>query len=194
MMRNILLVALLCVGTAGQAAPRINDRTLETDLSDQQRTYAEKYCSRFVIISKEMVGTTIKEMESSAPLSGLTVDDYFLHSLCKPREYSGSVRSPMIHYVAEAPFRKEEFLNSIWLYYLRKRHQPEIFHEILNTRNTIGESLLDYVESMHRKGSMYDNDGLVGPVRNIINFACAHGGIYLKYPKKCEATQPPTGE
>jgi hypothetical protein len=95
------------------------------------------------------------------------------------------VKSPLLHYIAEAPETREEFLDNIWLYYLYRKKQPDFFSVAVNATNTKGETLLDYLESLKQRG-INSQEGQQEPLKNIIEFACAHGGIYaLNKIKKC---------
>lgn len=151
----------------------------ETFPQANQNDYIEKYCMKFNQTPKELVSSLIKEFEKSS----FPVDEYFLHNKCQMEGYSTAVKSPMIHSIAEAPESRADFLNSIWLYYSKKRKQPEVFLQILNTKNTRGETILDYVESLRLKGRNNHPD-LAQPVDNLISFICSHGGIYSFHKNK----------
>lgn len=144
-----------------------------------QNDYIEKYCLKFNQTPKELVGSLIKDFEKTP----FPVDEYFLHNKCQMEGYSTAVKSPMIHSIAEAPESRADFLNSIWLYYSKKRKQPEIFMKILNTKNTRGETILDYIESLRVKGRNNHPD-LVDPVNNLIEYVCSHGGTYSFHKNK----------
>ncbi len=144
-----------------------------------QDDYFDKYCMKFTQTPKTLVGTLIAEFEKTP----YGADEYFYHTKCQPKGYSTAVKSPMIHYIAEAPESRGEFLNMIWLYYSKKRKEPEIFTKILNTKNSKGETILDYIESLRSMGTNVHVD-LQAPVAKLISFICSHGGVYATYKTK----------
>lgn len=136
-------------------------------------------CIQFEMAKKEVLSLTIRDMEQSKA----SVDEYFSHSECSMANYSSSVTSPMIHYVAEDPIGKQDFLNTIWLYYSKKRKEPEVFTKAINIKNSEGETLLDYIETLKKKG-FYSLDSESGPLKKIIDTLCLHGGTYSAYKEK----------
>lgn len=143
-------------------------------VTDKGEIYKIKnYCMRFAQIPQQLVGATIKEMEGTT----ISIENYLTEPQCQPRAYSNVVKSPMLHVVAEDPTKREEFLQNIWLYYSKKRKQPEIFNQAINAKNTEGETLLDYIETMRTKG-FYSQPAQKVALTKIINMLCSHGGIY----------------
>lgn len=146
-----------------------------------QKFISQGYCMQFSQIPQQMVGTMIKELETT----GYPVEKYLTDPICQPEGYSTSVKSPMLHAVADDVNKREEFLNNIWLYYSKKRKQPEIFDQAINAKNTKGETLLDYIESQ-RKNRAYPLPDQQPPLEKIIKMLCDHGGVYATTPnKKC---------
>ncbi|MEA9358046.1 hypothetical protein SHI21_17570 [Bacteriovorax sp. PP10] len=146
-----------------------------------QKFVSQGYCMQFAQIPQEMVGTMIKELETT----GYPVERYLTDPICQPAGYSVSVKSPMLHAIADDVNKREEFLNNIWLYYSKKRKQPEIFDQAVNAKNSKGETLLDYIETQ-RKNNSYPLPEQQPPLEKIIKMLCAHGGVYAKNPnKKC---------
>ncbi|WP_156909332.1 hypothetical protein [Ottowia thiooxydans] len=144
-----------------------------------QEDYIEKYCMKFDQTPKELVGSLIKEFEQSP----FPADEYFFHNKCQSENYSRAVKSPMIHSIADAPESRADFLHSIWLYYSRKRKEPQIFPKILNMPNTKGETLLDYIETLRVKGKN-SHPGLLLPIKNLILYTCLRGGVYSVHKDK----------
>lgn len=148
-----------------------------------QKFITEGYCMKFSQIPQEMVGTTIKEMEGTK----YPVEKYLTDPLCQPSGYSDAVKSPMIHIVADDITKREEFLQNIWLYYSKKRKQPEIFDQAINAKNTKGETLLDYLQVM-KSQSYYTQPTQLVALDKVIKMLCAHGGVYAKNKDmKCPA-------
>ena len=67
--------------------------------------------------------------------------------------------------------------------FIKKRKEPEIFTKILNTKNSKGETILDYIESLRSMGTNVHVD-LQAPVAKLISFICSHGGVYATYKTK----------
>lgn len=138
-------------------------------------------CMKFVSINKPLVSSLIKEMEKSE----LPVEDYLMHSECQPKMYSTSVQSPMLHFIIEDPSNRQDFLNVFWLYYSKKRKEPEIFNEIINVKNTLGETMLDYAVTLKERDLLSDV-ALNGPLDKIVTMLCEHGGVYaVRKDRKC---------
>lgn len=147
-----------------------------------QKFISKGYCMQFTQIPQEMVGTMIKELETT----GYPVEKYLTDPICQPAGYSDAVKSPMIHAVADDVNKREQFLNNIWLYYSKKRKQPEIFDQAINAKNSKGETLLDYIETQRNK-NQYPLSEQQPPLEKIIKMLCAHGGVYATTPnKKCQ--------
>lgn len=141
----------------------------------------QKRCMEFVSINKNLVSTLIEEMEQSS----LPIEDYLTHSQCQPRKYSTSVQSPMLHYIIEDPSNRQDFLNVFWLYYSKKRKELEIFDQIINVQNTLGETMLDYAVTLEERDLLSD-EALNGPLNKIITMLCDHGGVYAtRKDRKC---------
>ena len=93
----------------------------------------------------------------------------------------------MIHAIADDITKREEFLNNIWLYYSKKRKQPEIFNQAINAKNTKGETLLDYLQVMKKNNSYTEPTQLIA-LDKIIKMLCDHGGVYASNKElKCPA-------
>ena len=150
--------------------------------SGKDRAYVMiDYCLRFSQIPQQMVGKTIKDMETTA----ISPEEFLTEAACQPRGYSDAIKSPMIHAVADDITKREEFLQNIWLYYSKKRKQPEIFNKAINAKNTRGETLLDYLQVMKEKNYYTEPTQLVA-LDKVIKKLCEHGGIYaVNKDKKC---------
>lgn len=151
-------------------------------MSAHDRLYAIKeFCIKFSLIRQQMVGVAIKEMEATP----ITPEEYFTEPVCQPDGYSDAVQSPIIHVVADDISKREEFLQNIWLYYSKKRKQPEIFDKAINAKNTKGETLLDYLETMRLK-NQYPYPEQQQQLKKVITMLCTHKGVYATYKdKKC---------
>ncbi|WP_028602948.1 hypothetical protein [Ottowia thiooxydans] len=174
--KNTLAMIFLLHASLAFSQPKLEPDYREATRED----YFENYCMVFTMTPKNLIGSLIQKFEKSP----YTPEEYFLHSKCQPTGYSWAVKSPMVHYVIEKPESRAEFLNSIRLYYDKKRKQPEIFTEILNVKNTKGETMLDYMETLRQRGTNVHPD-LQLPVANMISYICSYGGRYAVYNKSC---------
>jgi len=146
-----------------------------------QKDYQVKFCLQFSNIQWQVITKMLDEMQASP----YPIDDYFKTSVCQSEGYSNVVKSPLAHIIADDPGKRVKFLDIMWLYYNKKRNDPLKFVEMVNAKNTEGETLLDYLESMRIKGK-YTKDSSKNSVAKIISEACSHGAIYSAYPdKKC---------
>ncbi|MDD4974092.1 MAG: hypothetical protein PHY93_07055 [Bacteriovorax sp.] len=143
--------------------------------------YQYIFCHKFDQIEWQSVASLItKEMEPT----GYSVEDFFKAPACQPGGYSDAVKSPILHVIADDPSKRVKFLDIIWLYYSKKRNDPAKFAEVVNAKNTKGETLLDYFESQKRNDSY--NTGLQADADKIIAIACSHGAVFSVYKdKKC---------
>ena len=138
----------------------------------------ELYCMKYALIEWQHIITILREMEATP----YPLDSYFQTAACQPDGYGDDVKSPIAHVVADDTCKREKFLNMMWLYYTKKRNDPTKFTEILNARNTRGETLLDYLESQRVRDKY--NEELQESADKIIAFACSHGAKYSTYPNK----------
>jgi len=143
--------------------------------------YRDIFCHRFSQIDANLVGYTLKEIEATT----YSVEEILNAPTCQPEGYSAAVKSPMSHIIADDVSKRVGWLESFWLYYSKKRKDPSKFLDFINAKNTEGETLLDYLETMISRGE-YPSEGSKASIVKIINSACSHGAIYSKYTnKKC---------
>ena len=148
---------------------------------DDRKLQIRLYCIKFSQIPQEMVGATIRDMEKTP----IMPEEFLAARLCQPSIYTDSIKSPMIHGVADDITKREEFLKNIWLYYSKKRKQPEIFDQIINSKNSLGETLLDYLETMRLRG-LFDFDNEKAAYSKIFTLLCSRGAVYsIHKDKKC---------
>lgn len=148
----------------------------EVSKKDPRLEYLINYCMQFQQNGFENLGSMIKEMEASP----YPVDDYFLEPECQAKSYSPSVKSPIIHAVADDPNGKEQSLRVVLAYYNKKRKQPQIFTKVLNQQNSLGETFLDYIETLRRRGITSHPDQQA-PLKRIIEIACRNDAGYYIY-------------
>jgi hypothetical protein len=146
-----------------------------------KEAYMELFCLKIKQISSGNIGLTFKEMEASP----FPVDEYFKTPQCQADGYSNVVKSPLIHLILDDPAGRGALLKKISSYFVVKNKSPERFVQALNSKNTKGETFLDYIESNRLDGRNNQPDQ-IEIVNSLITFACSSGGVYSKYPnKKC---------
>ena len=141
-----------------------------------KREYQIKYCLQYEQLEPNLIANMIKEMSQTPYL----VDDYFIEASCQSKGYSINLKSPILHLTADDPNGKERSLEIVGLYYIKKRADVKQFTSALNAKNGLGETFLDYVETLQRKGITSHPDQQP-PIIRIIKFACRHGATYSKY-------------
>lgn len=143
--------------------------------------YQYIFCHKFDQIEWQSVASLItKEMEPS----GYSVEDFFRTPECQPGGYSDAVKSPILHVIADDPSKRVKFLDIIWNYYSKKRNDPAKFAEVVNAKNTEGETLLDYIET-RKKNENYATI-MKADLEKIVAVACSHGAVYSAFKdKKC---------
>ena len=168
---------LLIILTLSSSLSNAQERDAESSHAVSSfKDFMDKYCMRFKQISPQAVATEIRDMESSP----YPVDRYFDTPQCQPEGYSSNIKSPLLHTVADDPNAREKFLHMVFAYYAKKRKQPELFSVAVNSKNTKGETLLDYVESLRVNGKNSVPEQIV-VIKKIIDFTCEHGGTYSAY-------------
>lgn len=137
-------------------------------------------CMKYTQIEKTEVNQMIRDLKET----GYSVDDYFLKSECPAYNFA-KVKTPLLQLTAEAPCGRAEYPEIVYKYYNIKRKDLKMWQEVINSKNTNGETYLDYIESLNNKNA-YSTPESKKCVGNLVNFACSTGAIYSKYSdKKC---------
>jgi hypothetical protein len=168
MSKILILLAITNCFAPFSAAQEVNDAP--------RKEYQIAYCMTLQQMDPATTGNWIKEMSKSP----YPVDNYFVVPECQSKGYSPTVKSPMLHLVADDPNGKERSLEVVSLYYIKKRNDVKQFTAALNAKNSLGETLLDYIESLQRRGITSHPDQQP-PITRIIKLACRHGATYSKY-------------
>ncbi|WP_343582803.1 hypothetical protein [Herbaspirillum sp.] len=144
-------------------------------------SYQDGYCMKFTYIVRNQVAGFLKELEEETPYP---IDDYFQTAGCRQKGWGGDVLSPMMHLIGDDPAGRVEFAEVIYKYYTIKRKDPQLWLAAVNARNTLGETVLDYLDHLVAIQSFYAPESK-NAVAQITAFLCAKGGVYAKYGKKC---------
>ena len=152
-----------------------------------QNDYMDRFGNRISQTDPNAIVQLLKEMEKTP----YPIDEYFLISEVQPAGYSDAVKSPLLHPIVDDAFGRQKMLETIWLYFLRRRHAPEVFTLALNARNTKGETFLDYIESMIRRNGKYYDAESRQVLQKLTDFAGAHGGVYSYHAMTTVASEYP---
>jgi hypothetical protein len=135
-------------------------------------------CMKYTQIEKTEVNQMIRDLKDT----GYAVDDYFLGVECNTDNFA-KTKTPILQLAAEAPCGRVEYTEIVHKYYAVKRKDPAMWQQIINTKNTNGETYLDYIEHLLRK-NVYSTDESKACVAKLVSFACSTGAVYSKYPEK----------
>ncbi len=141
-------------------------------------SYQTLYCLKYAQIQKNFLTQMIRDIQETK----YPVDDFFLKAGCDPQKVGG-LKSPMIHLTVEAPCARVDFPEIIYKYYTIKRKEPKLWLEVINSKNSNGETYLDYIDKLIQKNSFY-NDDSKACVSQLVDFACKTGGLYSKTKNK----------
>jgi hypothetical protein len=126
------------------------------------------------------------QLQSSAVVGvDVIIKRYWTTAYCEPRRIGGTM-SPIVHLVAENPTDRNAYLVALRKYYDEKNDRNS-FVEILNSKNSRGHTLLDYINYLYvaeyRNYDKLDEK----PLNNLVQFLCDNGAKYSFYKKKCPA-------
>lgn len=145
------------------------------------KNYQDGFCMQFEVTSMNSLGGFIRELEESTPYS---IDDYLQHPGCSQAGYAHTVKSPMLHLIADNVHKHDEALQKFHKYYNVKRKDNSLWLAAVNAKNTEGETVLDYFE-LRRRQHNYPSEISRKVVASIVAFACSKGAVYSKYPLSC---------
>jgi hypothetical protein len=146
----------------------------EKNKEDPFAPYIGTLCIKYTQIIANELGQTIRDLKETP----YPVEDYLQKAECKP-EQVGGIKSPVIHLTAEAPCGRIEFPEIIHKYYTVKRKEPALWLKVINSKNTDGETYLDYIEKV-RDHNLYNTTEAKECVNQLIRFACKTGAVYSK--------------
>jgi hypothetical protein len=177
-----------CGGKDVKGAPNVSLNGLEKDamLAGQTKNpdssflnYLDGYCMKFEHIEKNELNQMIRDLKET----GYPVDDFFTKAGCRLQKLGGT-KSPMLHLAAEAPCSRVEYPQIIYKYYAIKRKDPKLWLEVVNAKNTKGETYLDYIENLNKQNQFLTTDAREC-ADQLIAFACKTGAVYSKVSKSC---------
>ena len=101
-------------------------------------SYLDGYCMKYTHIEKTELNQMIRDLKETP----YEVDAYFTTAGCKPQKVGG-IKSPMIQLTAEDACYRAEYPQIIHKYYTVKRKDPKMWLEVVNAKNSNGETYLD---------------------------------------------------
>ncbi len=113
------------------------------------------------------------------------IDNFWTEPGCVPR-FIGDVMSPLIHVAAENSTDRLQFVKFLKKYY-RQKGDDKKFLEVLNAKNTLGWTVLDYIYFAYSTNRFVKIEE--AGVNRFTEYLCDHGVTYSKYNKSCPAEQ-----
>ena len=143
--------------------------------------YAGTYCMKITKISYNELGQMIRDIEDCLfyvvdGKVGYGLDNYLECHECTPQSVGG-VKVPPLFLVGDAPCTRVDFVERFYKYYVVKRRDPEKWLEVINQKNTNGETLLDFMKTLETHGN-FNTDETRACAIEIIKFVCEHGGVH----------------
>ena len=183
-MRRLCIVTL-CVFYAYALNALADDRAPKNAKSEEEasfQSYLNIYCMNFTQLGgvQNFQRTLIEPMEASAG-SNEKFNRYWLTAGCEPY-LMGGTKSPLAHLAAENPTERQAYLAALQKYYLARGNKT-IFTSIINTKNSRGYTLLDYLIYLHaqREFMAEEEKGL----NDFYKFLCDNGAVFSIYKKSC---------
>ena len=144
------------------------------------------YCEQQALLGDDTARETKKKifapMTDNAARIGAEIEDFFLSPECVP-SYIASTRSPYIHILAENATDRLPYLIEIRRYFLDERKRPDLWRAMVQSKNTIGMTVLDYVEYAIAQKRFIAAEA--PGISFFIDFLCANGGGYAISNKRC---------
>jgi hypothetical protein len=157
-------------------------RTVQGPLSEDESfdEYYKLYCMRFEQLSNNYAFK--KDMLEHMRKSPYPVDRYWTEASCRPSRIGGTA-SPIIHLVAEEVGGRRQFIDLLYKYY-QERKDNNAWLDVVNAKNTIGFTILDYIDWLDKSKGFMDEER--DDMNDLIKFLCERGGKYSDAKhKKC---------
>ena len=139
------------------------------------------YCARFQLASLEK---NIQAFFLIIDEYGYSVEEVFSKVKCPP-EMLNQIKHkvPVIQLAAEKVFDRSTFPQEIYEYFQWQK-SPESWLKIVNTKNTLGMTFLDYVKFNYEKIKTVIDDDKKVKFQKMYAFACSHGGEFSYYKEQ----------
>lgn len=141
--------------------------------------YIGTYCMKMTKITYNELGQMLRDIDNTwkvQPYPEYPVDAYLESCICYPQA-AKDVRVPPLFLVGEAPCSRAGFLERFYKYYVVKRRDPEKWLEVINQKNTNGETILDFFKTLETS-AVFNTDETRACEKEIIKFVCEHGGVH----------------
>lgn len=170
----MMLIAAAC---ASSAQVFEGGQEIDDDAFDFQ---SKKYCLVFVNLSNTYEFR--KDMLESMAKTRWGVDRFWATAACRPNR-TGGVVAPIIHLVAEEAGGRRVYFNALQRYYLQTRADPAAWLNVLNTRNSRGQTVLDFIDEMAAHKELRPEE--TGDVMRFARELCAQGARHADPGKAC---------
>ncbi|MDO9183428.1 MAG: hypothetical protein Q7U04_13520 [Bacteriovorax sp.] len=142
----------------------------------------EAYCSQYTRSTNNLLYFTLEDLNKSP----YALDSYLKSAKCRPQKVGG-IKSPVFHLTAEAPCSRVTFPEIIYDYFMNVLKNKKLWLEVVNSKNTAGETYLDYIETLNDQDE-FNTVKTKECASTLVAFACSHGAIYSKYINKSCST------
>lgn len=142
--------------------------------------FLKTFCSKFEQASSAYAfkKDIIEEMKKT-PYS---FDKYWMQPGCYPTKI-GNTDSPIVHLAAEETAGRKQFLEALYKYY-KDRNELKTWVKVINSKNTKGFTLLDYIVYLNKNKSYREEE--VPDVNELVKFICDKGGTFsVNTDRKC---------
>lgn len=176
------------------AAQPLNFEQWAKNRSSSAATLKEEFGALEFALCKSFLGAKTQrqfQLKVLKPIedSGSDVDLAWIAPVCSVGSLPQSVTVPVIHVVAQYPMGRLAELQLLRNHYLQTRNRPDVWLEIVNSRDSRGYSPLDTIEHMKQNDRSADEPG--GGYDQLAEFICANGGRYSYYSKSCNKDDYP---
>lgn len=140
--------------------------------SDDFQAYLQSYCMKFEqVTSPHSMKKEIIEPMRKTPYS---FEQYWTQAECRPVKI-GATLSPLIHLAADETFGRRVWLETLYKH-LTDKKELNIWNNIVNAKNTRGQTVLDYIAYIRRDKQYRDEE--VEDVNALLKFLCEKGATF----------------
>ena len=157
----------------------------ETRLAKEEDflSYLDIYCMNFTQLGgvKNFNKTLIVPMTTTSGGNNEIINRYWQTAYCEPRLVGGT-RTPLAHLVAENPTDRKSYLVALKKYY-NEKNENETFIKILNSKDSRGNTLLDFTNILFDKNTYMKEEEK--PLNEFYEFLCGNRALTSTTTRKC---------
>ena len=156
-------------------------KVARTNLKDEEFIdYQLTFCMKFEQVNNNYGFK--KEILESMKKTQYTVDKFWTEPGCVPKRI-GNTEVPLIHLTAEDARSRKLFLETLYKYY-QERNENNQWIKIVNAKNTMGYTILDYIDYLNSSGTLRPDERK--DINGLITFLCERGAVFSHASnKKC---------